>query len=161
MQSSRHIGVEADIRLVLHETLTLHSALAYARHTYRFDRPVENATEVISSGNEVDTAPRLVANTRLSWRPNARFMAEAEWAVMGAYFTDAANDHRYGGHNLLHLRAEAALSESLSAFITVRNVTNALYAERADFAFGADRYFPGETRTVGAGLRYRRQGRMR
>ncbi|WP_428408149.1 TonB-dependent receptor [Hyphococcus sp.] len=152
---TRHAGVEADVRIALHETLTLQSAVTYAKHTYRFDRPVGNATEAISFGDDVDTAPRVMANTRLLWRPFDRFRAEAEWVSMGSYFTDAANDHDYDGHNILNLRAEAGLTETLAAFVTVRNVTDELYAERADFAFGEDRYFPGETRTFGFGLRYR------
>ncbi|GJL92222.1 MAG: hypothetical protein DHS20C04_18810 [Hyphococcus sp.] len=151
---TRHAGVEADIRIELHPALTLSSALTYARHTYRFDRPVGTASEVISFGDDVDTAPRVIANTRLLWRPAAPVRVEAEWVSMGAYFTDAANDHKYDGHNILNLRVEAKLSESLAAFLIVRNVTDALYAERADYAFGEDRYFPGEERTLGFGLRY-------
>lgn len=152
---TRHVGVEADVRITLHETLSLQSAVTYAKHTYRFDRPTGNAAESISFGDDVDSAPRVMANTRLTWRPFDRLTAEAEWVSMGSYFTDAANDHEYDGHNVLNLRAEVGLTDSLAAFITVRNVTNELYAERADFAFGEDRYFPGETRTFGFGLRYR------
>jgi outer membrane receptor protein involved in Fe transport len=151
---TRHVGVEADVRIALHETLTLSSALTYARHTYRFDRPVGNATEAIAFGDDVDTAPRIIANTRLSWRPAEPLRLEAEWVSMGSYFTDAANGHKYGGHNVLNLRAEAGLNERLAAFVTIRNVTDTLYAERADYAFGEDRYFPGEERTFGFGLRY-------
>ena len=152
---TRHVGVEADILLTLHETLTLQSALTYARHTYRFDRPVGNATEAITFGGDVDTAPRVMANTRLTWRPADALRFEAEWVSMGSYFTDAANDHNYDGHEVLNLRAEAGITERLAAFVTVRNVTDTLYAERADYAFGSDRYFPGEERTFGFGLRYR------
>ncbi len=153
---TRHIGVEADIRLSLHETLTLHSAVTYAAHTYRFDRPTGVATESISFGDDVDSAPRVIANTRLLWRPVERLTLEAEWVSVGSYFTDAANDHVYAGHNLLHLRGEAALTDRLGIFLSLRNATNKLYAERADFAFGNDRFFPGEERTFGFGLRYRR-----
>ena len=149
------MGVEADVRIALHETLTLQSAVTYAKHTYRFDRPTGNSAESISFGDDVDSAPRVMANTRLTWRPFDRLTAEAELVSMGSYFTDAANDHEYDGHNVLNLRAERGLTDTLAAFITVRNVTNELYAERADFAFGEDRYFPGETRTFGFGLRYR------
>ena len=152
---TRHVGVEADVRIALNDTLTLRSAVTYAAHTYRFDRAVGNADETISFGDDVDTAPRVIADTRLQWRPAERLRLEAEWVSMGSYFTDAANDHKYGGHNILHLRAEASLTQTLAAFVTVRNVTDALYAERADYAFGEDRYFPGETRTFGFGLRYR------
>ena len=153
---TRHAGVEADLRFALHETVTLQSAVTYAAHTYRFDRPTGRATESITFGDDVDSAPRVIANTRLSWRPLEAVNLEAEWVFLGSYFTDAANDNSYDGHSLLHLRAEAPISEELSAFLTLRNVTNELYAERADFAFGSERFFPGETRTFGFGLRYRR-----
>jgi iron complex outermembrane recepter protein len=153
---TRHVGVEADIRIALLETLSLQSAVTYAEHTYRFNRLTGNAAESITFGDDIDTAPRVIANTRLQWRPRDRLTMEAEWVSMGSYFTDAANDHSYGGHNLLHLRAEAALSDNLSAFLILRNVTDKLYAERADFAFGNDRFFPGEERTLGIGVRYNR-----
>lgn len=153
---TRHVGVEADVRIVLHDTLTLTSAVTYAVHTYRFNRPTGDAAESISVGDDVDTAPRVTADTRLQWRPDERLTFEAEWRSVGAYFTDAANDHSYDGYDLLNLRAEAVIDEGLAVFLTLRNAANALYAERADFAFGEARFFPGETRTLGFGLRYRR-----
>ena len=152
---TRHVGVEADIRIALHETLTLQSAVTYAAHTYRFDRQTGNAFESIQSGDDVDSAPRVIANTRLAWRPIERARIEAEWVSVGSYFTDAANDNSYEGYNVLHLRGEADVTERLSAFLTLRNVTDALYAERADFAFGSERFFPAEVRTLGFGLRFR------
>lgn len=150
---TRHVGVEADVTIKLADTVSLQSAITYAAHTYRFDRPVGRASEAISFGDDIDSAPRVIANTRAAWRPVDRLRLEAEWVFLGSYFTDAANDHSYDGHNLLHLRAEAGVSDQLSIFLSIRNVTDALYAERADFAFGNDRFFPGEERTVGVGLR--------
>ena len=156
---TRHVGVEADVRIALLETLTLQSAVTYAAHTYRFDRnpgsDPDTQRENITSGDDVDTAPRVLANTRLSWTPLDRLTLEAEWVSVGSYFTNAANTRRYDGHNLLHLRGEALVTDQLAAFVTLRNVTDELYAERADFAFGNDRFFPGEVRTLGFGLRYR------
>jgi len=153
---TRHLGVEAEVGFSFTEALSLESAMTYAAHTYRFDRITGNASESIRKGDDVDTAPRVLANTRLAWRPEARFRFEAEWTFVGSYFTDAANDHAYEGYNLLNLRGEADITDGLSAFLTLRNAANALYAERADYAFGEDRYFPGEGRTLGFGLRFRR-----
>ena len=158
---TRHVGVEADVRITLLETLTLQSAVTYAAHTYRFDRNPDTdlldlvVRENITSGDDVDTAPRILANTRLLWTPLDRLTLEAEWVSVGSYFTNAANTRRYDGHNLLHLRGEVLVTDRLAAFATLRNVTDELYAERADFAFGSDRFFPGEVRTLGFGLRYR------
>ena len=154
---TRHIGMEAETTIRLHETLTLSSAVTYAAHTYRFDRnPLASpgiVQEDITFGDDVDTAPRVIANTRLLWRPVEAVRLEAEWRSMGSYFTDAANDHSYEGYDLLNLRAEANILRGVSGFLILRNATNELYAERADFAFGEDRFFPGETRTLGFGLR--------
>ena len=157
---TRHAGVEGEVRITLLETLSLQSAVTYAAHTYRFDRnpgsnPGVTVRENITSGDDVDTAPRVLANTRLLWRPVERVSLEAEWVSVGAYFTNAANTRRYDGHNLLHLRGEIMLTERLAAFAILRNATDALYAERADFAFDSDRFFPGEVRTLGFGLRFR------
>ena len=152
---TRHVGIEADVTLNISEALQLQSAVSYAAHTYRFDHPTGRATESISFGADVDSAPRFIGNTRLRWAPVEGIQIEGEWVSIGSYFTDAANDHYYEGHDLLHLRGEFVLSENLAAFVTLRNVTDALYAERADFAFGSDRYFPGEERTFGFGLRAR------
>jgi iron complex outermembrane receptor protein len=41
----------------------------------------------------------------------------------------------------------------VTAFVAIRNLANTDYAERADSAFGADRYFPGEDRAATAGVR--------
>ncbi|WP_411820668.1 TonB-dependent receptor [Hyphococcus formosus] len=152
---TRHLGFEGNIMIALHPTLSLQSAVTYAAHTYRFDRITGQATETINFGDDVDTAPRVIANTRLKWTPTERATLEAEWLSMGSYFTDAANDHVYDGHDVLNLRAELGVTSRLAVFATIRNLTDTLYAERADFAFGNDRYFPGEERTFGFGIRYR------
>ena len=153
---TRHVGVETDIVIDLHETLSLQSAFTYVAHTYRFDRITGNQFETILSGNDIDTAPRVIANTRLLWTPIDRLTFEAEWRHIGSYFTDAANDNSYEGYDLLNLRAQAQFTKSLSGYLVLRNATNELYAERADFAFGSERFFPGETRTLGFGIRYNR-----
>lgn len=153
---TRHLGIEADIGIALHETLLLRSVFTYAAHTYRFNRPTGNGNESITSGDDVDTAPRFIANTRLSWHPTAWLTAEAELVSLSSYFTDAANNSSYDGHTLLHLRAQASLTDKLAMYVVLRNVTDTLYAERADFAFGNDRFFPGEVRTLGMGIRINR-----
>lgn len=152
---TRHIGIEAQMTADLPLGFSLDMNAIYAAHTYRFDRPVGRASESIVFGNDVDTAPRWIAGGRLLWRPIARFDAEAEWTFVGGYFTDAANDETYPGHSLLHLRGEWRVRDGLSATVALRNVLNTFYAERADFAFGNARYFPGEGRTLSLGVKLR------
>ncbi|MEQ8177271.1 MAG: TonB-dependent receptor [Amphiplicatus sp.] len=153
---TRHVGVEADLAVRPSDKLTLSANASYGRHTYRFSRPIlslPNATEAIAFGDEVDTAPAWLAGARALWTPVKPLSLEAEWSFVGAYFTDAANSQTYPGHNLVNLRAAFALNERWTVSATVRNLLDAYYAERADFAFGEERYFPGEERTFGIGIR--------
>jgi len=153
---TRHVGVELLARVPLTETLSLRTAGTYARHTYRFDRNVARASEVISAGDDVDTAPRTLVNTALVWEPTAKTQFELEWEHVGEYFTDAANERDYPGHDVFNLRGSWDVSETLQLYGAVRNVTNTDYAKRADFAFGNERYFPGEDRAYTVGVRISR-----
>ena len=150
---TEHKGVELEAVIPLHETLDLAAAVSYARHTYDFTNPVTaNSTESITAGNDVDTAPRVTANVRLIWKPVDAVRAEIEWVHAGRYFTDASNLHDYPGHDLLNARLVWRAGDSVDLFVNARNLTDKAYAERADFFFGSERYFPGETRAFEGGV---------
>ncbi len=153
---TRHQGVEISAFVPLTDEWEIAGWLTYARHTYRFSDPSTRAGESISAGDDVDSAPRWLWNARAIWRPHDALEAELEWVHMGEYFTNAANTRAYPGHDLFNLRADWRVSEAVSLNAAIRNLTNTDYAERADFAFGADRYFPGEDRAVTIGVRARR-----
>ncbi|NWG46066.1 MAG: TonB-dependent receptor [Alphaproteobacteria bacterium] len=150
---TRHRGVEGELALRLSDRLTFEGVGTYARHSYEFDDIVGNTSEIIRKGNDVDTAPRTIGSARLVWAPSARARIALEWQHMGAYYTDAANEHRYEGHDLLNLRASISPAEGVDLFGAVRNLLNTDHADRADFAFGSDRYFPGDGITASVGLR--------
>ncbi len=150
---TRHEGIELSGDVPVGDALTLSGWVTYARHTYRFADPSARAGETILPGADVDSAPRWIWNARALWRPAERVEVELEWAHMGRYFTNAENTRTYPGHELLNLRADWKLSDDVSLFAAVRNLTNTDYAERADFAFGNDRYFPGEDRGFTIGVR--------
>ncbi len=150
---TRHVGVEAEVTWPLTDWLTLAASGTYAHHTYRFDNTVAvNSTESISSGDDVDTAPRTLGNLRLVWTPREDIRAEAEWVHVGEYFTDASNLYDYPGHDLINLRIAWQVGAGWGIFAALRNAAGTDYAERADFSFGRDRYFPGEPRAVQIGL---------
>lgn len=129
--------------------------VSYAEHTYDFDRVVGSASETITSGNDIDTAPNWLADAGLTY--NAE-----NWSVslgiehIGEYFTNAANTRDYPGHTVAHLRGSYDVSDNVQAFVNVRNLTDEAYADRADFAFGDERYFPGEPLNATFGLRISR-----
>lgn len=150
---TRHQGIEAEFEHPLNNQWQLSGALTYADHEYAFDRMLSGG-EQIQSGNQVDTAPRTIASARLQWRPHARDTLELEWIHLGGYFMDAANSARYPGHDLLNLRWRHSLAGNWTASLRLSNLLDKRYAERADFAFGNFRYFPGSGRAALIQLSY-------
>lgn len=144
---TEHAGIELSFLADLHETVDIHGALSYAKHTYAFDHLN------IQDGNNIDTAPKFLANVRLGWTPVEALRTELEWVHMDEYFTDEANLHKYDGHDLFNLRASYKLNENFSVYGRILNLADTAYADRADFAFGSHRYFPGEERFFAMGMR--------
>ncbi|HLS79799.1 MAG TPA: TonB-dependent receptor [Steroidobacter sp.] len=147
-----HEGVEYELYWNPLDVLSLAIAGTYAKHTYDFNAMEGN--ELIVAGRDVDTAPRHINTARLNWRFLPAASAELEWVGVGRYYLDAANQHEYGGHDLLNVRLAWSMGENWSAVVRVNNVTDRDYADRADFAFGDYRYFPGRGRTAFVEMRY-------
>lgn len=144
---TEHAGVELSFLADLHPTIDLGGALSYAEHTYAF------SNLAIQDGNDIDTAPKFLANVRLGWTPLDTVRAELEWVHMDEYFTDESNLHKYDGHDLVNLRASYKVNENFSVYGRVLNLADTAYADRADYAFGSHRYFPGEERFFAVGIR--------
>jgi iron complex outermembrane recepter protein len=151
-----HEGVEYEFGWVPLETLSFALAGTYAKHTYAFNRAVDGG-ETIVSGRDVDTAPRHLNTARVAWQFLPVANAELEWQSVGRYFVDASNANEYPGHDLLNLRVGWNLRDNWSTTLRLNNVTDRAYADRADFAFGNYRYFPGRGRTLFVEVRYRSQ----
>ncbi|MFN2300962.1 MAG: TonB-dependent receptor [Gammaproteobacteria bacterium] len=144
---TRHAGVELMLVQPLGAAFELALNGTLARHTYAFDRTLAGG-DTIRSGDDVDTAPRHMGSVRLAWNPREAQRVELEWSRIGAHWLDAANAHSYPGHSLLHLRGSHRVAPALRIGWRVTNLTDRRYAERADFAFGDYRYFPGPPRSV-------------
>lgn len=146
-----HRGVEGAASIDVSDSLSIEANLTLARHTYAFDRIVARGSEVIRSGNRMDTAPDVTGGAAVTWRPVDAASLTLRWVHMGEYFTDAANENLYPGHDILGLSG-AYDRDKISLFGRIENLTDARYADRADFAFGNERYFPGRPRSVFMGL---------
>lgn len=141
---TRHRGIEYEADWDFAGGWALSAAGTFAEHEYRFTAAVEQG-EQITAGNEVDTAPRHIHAVRL--RHDAeRAAAELEWLHVGSYWTNAANTARYGGHDLANLRMSFQPGQRWAVTIRITNLLDTAYADRADFAFGNHRYFPGRGR---------------
>ncbi|GIX21924.1 MAG: hypothetical protein KatS3mg121_0707 [Gammaproteobacteria bacterium] len=155
--ASEHRGLELDLAAALTGTLELALGASRARHRWAFSRRYADpalAGEAIRAGDDIDHAPRRLGHAALTWRPGP-WTAVLAWRHVGPYFMDAANRHRYPGHDRVDLVLARALAAGWSLALRVENAGDARYAERADYAFGDARYFPGEPRGVYLGLSWR------
>lgn len=143
-----HLGIEVEIAAPLAFGFDIAAAGTYARHRYAFDKVIGGgSTETIRDGDDVDTAPRTIGGLRLGYNfHEGAARAELEWIHMGSYWMDAANTVKYDGHDIFNLRLDYQATENLSLFGKLTNILDRRYADRADFAFGTERYFPGEDR---------------
>ncbi len=144
-----HRGIELDVTWALLDTLTANLAFTYAEHQYE-NNPALSVTPV--KGNTIDTAPETLGSATLVWQPSDAHTLEVEWVHIGEYFEDPQNLNTYEGHDLFHLRGEWLVSDNTRLFYRLMNLTDRDYAERADFAFGSDRYFVGMPRSFFFGV---------
>ena len=143
-----HIGIEADFSADLTSWLSLSGSGTLARHRYNFDDPASN----IIDGNRVDTAPDTMATLRAIITPVEKMSAGLEWRHMGSYFTNPGNSRTYPGHDIFVARTSYDISDDVRVFGRIDNLFDEKYADRADFAFGNERYFPGRPRTLFFGV---------
>lgn len=151
---TNHKGIELSLNWIANANNTFSTNITYGDHKYDFETDT-SMREKIRIGNQIDTAPKLMANLLwdLNLNNNSSLVFEVEH--MSSYYTDAANLHKYEGHTLYHARYNQKLSESLKTYLRIDNISDKAYAERADFnAFGGDRYFPGLPREIYIGLEY-------
>ena len=143
-------GVEFTLRGRVGDAHRLELTGTWARHRYAFDRGAARG-ERIRDGNDVDTAPRWLGSAR--WHAaSGRFRSELEAVYVGSHFLNAANTARYKGHLAFHWRGSYRVSDRMTAFARLLNVTDERYADRADFAFGSYRYFPALPRQFYLGV---------
>lgn len=152
---SKHDGIEAMVSWQFNNATRLEIDASYARHRYDFDQ-VALRGEAFVSGRDVDTAPRWLANAEVSVQPNDRLTVAMRWALIGPYYLDAENQFEYRGHHLANILARVAVGDRLSLSARVRNLFDAKIADRADYAFGQYRYFPGRGREFFLELTYSR-----
>jgi outer membrane receptor protein involved in Fe transport len=145
---TKHYGIESNIDWRIVDPVYLSLTGSYAKQTYDFDREAAQG-EIITKGNEIDTAPQILGSARLGYEQQYG-IAELEWVYQDEYFLDAANTAVYEGHDLLNLRLIFKPSEIWAIALRINNLTNVRYADRADLLSSVEppsyRYFPGHER---------------
>jgi outer membrane receptor protein involved in Fe transport len=149
---TRHRGIELDLRYRFSDQLSAALAFTYARHEYDNNPALSSS---LLDGNTIDTAPETLGSMTLDWHPAENLSMELEWVHVGDYYEDPENRNSYEGHDLLHLRTKWQATKAATVFARGMNLSDEDYAERADFAFGSDRYFVGTPRSVYLGVTLR------
>ena len=149
-----HRGVEVAFGVQPLRALRFDSALSYTRHRYE-DWATSSG---VFSGKEIETAPRRLANSRLTWSPLESVDATLEWIHIGSYWLEASNSPTFGkydGHDLLNLRARWQATSQFAVFGRVYNLRDTRYADSSSVSSSTPVYSPGLPRTYYAGVDWR------
>ncbi|HRP98685.1 MAG TPA: TonB-dependent receptor, partial [Rhodocyclaceae bacterium] len=146
-----HRGIEVGLGVPFARDWRVDASLSYAKHTY--EKWVVSGTADFS-GNEMEAAPRVTANTRLGYAPaylnGGR--VQLEWIRLGSYWRDAANTSKYDGHDLVNLRASYPFAKRFELFGSVTNLLDERYAETSGLSSGQPTFTSGLPRSFFAGL---------
>ncbi len=145
---TRHRGIEIGGGMPFAKTLRFDTALSYAKHTY--EEWVTNAGNF--TGKEIEAAPRVMTNTRVTWSPQKDTRVQLEWVKLGSYWLDAPNTQKYGGHDLFNARLNWALTRDVAINSSLYNLANRRYADSAQVSGGQPVLSPGLPRTLYVGL---------
>lgn len=147
---TEHRGVEIGAGVRFSEHLRFDTALSYARHHY-----IDWVTATANfSGKEIESAPKVLANSRLTWRPTTAAMLQVEWVRIGEYWLEASNSPSFGkypGHDLLNVRASFTATKRLDLFARVMNAADKRYADSASVSSNTPVFSPGLPRAIYAG----------
>jgi len=146
-----HRGIELGVGWAFTPAWRIDSAFSYAVHRYA-DWVTSTADY---SGNEMEAAPRVMTNNRLTWMPASNRFVQLEWVRIGSYWLEASNSATYGkyaGYDLFNLRAAWSLGPKLGVFARLDNLTDKRWADSASVSSNTSVYSPGLPRTLYAGL---------
>lgn len=148
---TEHQGIELALGKALNPQWRLDTALSYAKHRY-VDWVTASANY---SGNEMETAPRVMTNTRISWTPRTGTLAQLEWVRLGDYWLEASNSATYGkypGHDVFNLRFSQSVGQGVNVFARLMNLTDRRYADSASVSSNTPVFSPALPRALYVGL---------
>ncbi|MEZ5500172.1 MAG: TonB-dependent receptor [Steroidobacteraceae bacterium] len=153
--ATRHRGAEYDLKYRLNSRWLLSASGSRSHHWYARSVGVDGG-EAIIAGNQVDTAPRDLHDMTLTYVPGPAMTVQVEAQYVGRYFVDASDSHEYPGHTVVNANIQWRWRSNWQARLRLENLTDRLYADRADYAFGNYRYFPARRFSAFLQVRYGR-----
>ncbi len=155
---TRHRGAELTLRAQWSPAWSASLAVSHSRQEYRDFSYICGSATCNFAGNDLPRAPDTMANATLARSgADGRWRLELEWEYLGSYYTDETNTRTYGGHQLLHLRGQYRLSDTLELYGRVHNLADRRHSTYTSNQVGsADlEYRPGQRRTATLGVRWR------
>ena len=145
---TRHRGIELTIGKQLTSELAIRLAASRSRHEF-VDDPVYG-------DNEQAAAPETLANLRLLYRPDGLpgLLSMLEFQHVGEYWLDDANTRSYDGYTVANLKMLYQASDRLRLNLKINNLEDEIYAERATYSYGKEKYTPAAPRQIFIGLEY-------
>ena len=149
---TRHRGIELGLGYEVAKWLRLDGSYSRTNQEYVSWQP---RSTISYDGNDVQLAPRELANVRALFRPGFLTGSQfsLEWLHVGPYWEDPENTSRYEGHNLLNARAALPVRDGIEIVARMINITDRRYAENATFtATEKERLTPGSPRMIYLGV---------
>lgn len=140
-------GAEWQVTWFATETDKFIWSWTYAEHKYDFTR------DDVVQGKFVDTAPKQMGQVMWirQWREQLRSVLQWQW--MDEYFLEPSNTYVYDGHQVLNAALAWKAANSMTWQLKLNNITNELYADRADYGFGRYRFLPAREREILLGVK--------
>ncbi len=146
-----HKGIEAGLNATPAKDISFRFSGSYSKH--KFVEFVEKGINY--NGNEMNNAPNWLYNTEIWYKPSfvKGLRLGAEWQHVGSYFTDPQNTVKYGGYDVLNLRAGYQF-KSIEFWLNVLNAIDNYYSYiTTKSAFGYS-YQVAEPRNFNVGIGY-------
>lgn len=146
-----HKGIEWGVNATPVKDITLRVSGAYSQHT--FTNFVEKG--VSYNANEMNGAPNWMYNSEVWYKPSfiKGLRMGAEWQHIGSYYADPQNTAKYGGYDVVNLRAGYQY-KGVELWVNALNATNTYYAYNVSkSAFGYS-YTLAEPRNFTIGVSY-------
>jgi len=152
--STKHIGIEYQIKYKINNDLEWYWNASNAKHNY-IHTQIKGVTV---DGNQMTAAPSFFSNMTLYWKPKAPFHASIEWQDQSAYYMDETNANKYPGFSVFNIRAGYNFKKS-EIWLNLLNVGNTYYSTMATKNFSvkgnaAYAYYIGDPRTITIGWKW-------
>ncbi len=152
--STKHIGIEYQLKYRLSTAIQLEWNGTNAKHTY--EKTIIKGVTV--DRNSMNAAPSFFSNASIYWKLTSRLNSSWEWQHQSKYFMDETNATKYPGFDLLHIKFNYTIGKNV-IWLHILNATNAYYSTMATKNFSAKgssaySYYIGEPRTIAIGWKW-------